>query len=127
MIAKAVLTAAYKQHPKPINSNPDYPCNNRVYHLGPAAYAPVLATLLPIGGIIGGVGGGWLADKLAKTGHRVWITAGASALAAPFLLKSVTAEVCIGYTAMGGCSSGSCNWGAPAYTMHPCTSRLNTQ
>eukprot|EP00798_Chlamydomonas_sp_ICE-L_P018172 gene18172-24604_t len=64
----------------------------RVYHIDSSVYAPVLAMVLPIGGIVGGVGGGWLADKLAKRGKRVWVTAGASLLASPFLLWSLTAE-----------------------------------
>ena len=34
----------------------------RVYELGPETYAPALAIILPIGGILGGVGGGLLAD-----------------------------------------------------------------
>ena len=34
----------------------------RVYDLGPETYAPALAIILPIGGILGGVGGGLLAD-----------------------------------------------------------------
>ena len=34
----------------------------RVYELGPETYAPALAVILPIGGILGGVGGGLLAD-----------------------------------------------------------------
>lgn len=42
----------------------------RVYHLEPSVYASTLAAVLPIGGIIGGVGGGWLADKLLPLGLR---------------------------------------------------------
>ena len=42
----------------------------RVYHLEPSVYASMLAAVLPIGGIIGGVGGGWLADKLVPLGLR---------------------------------------------------------
>lgn len=66
----------------------------RVYHLDPAVYAPTLAAVLPIGGIIGGVGGGWAADRLAQAipGGRAYVTAGASALAAPFLLWSLMAD-----------------------------------
>ena len=49
----------------------------RVYELAPDVYAPALATILPIGGIVGGVGGGLLADWLSKIGGRAWLTAGA--------------------------------------------------
>lgn len=56
-----------------------------------AFYAPILAVLLPVGGIVGGVGGGFLADALAKKGLRFWITAGATMAAAPFLLVSCLA------------------------------------
>ncbi len=49
----------------------------RVFHLGPETYAPMLACIIPIGGIIGGVGGGLLGDKLSRTGGRYWLTAGA--------------------------------------------------
>ena len=52
----------------------------RVYDLTPDVYAPALATILPIGGIVGGVGGGLLADWLSKIGGRSWLTAGASVL-----------------------------------------------
>ena len=63
----------------------------RVFHLEPSTYASTLATILPIGGIIGGVGGGYLADQLGQKGHRVWVTAGSCMAAAPFLLLSCTA------------------------------------
>ena len=38
----------------------------RIHHLEPSQYAPVLAAVLPLGGIVGGVGGGWLADFVAR-------------------------------------------------------------
>ena len=44
----------------------------RVYHLQPSVYAATLAAVLPIGGIIGGVGGGWAADRLGPLGLR-WV------------------------------------------------------
>jgi hypothetical protein len=34
--------------------------------MDPSQYAPVMAVILPVGGIIGGVGGGWVADQVAK-------------------------------------------------------------
>ena len=48
----------------------------RVFHLTPETYAPMLACIIPIGGIVGGVGGGLLGDKLSKSGGRFWLTAG---------------------------------------------------
>ncbi|KXZ54010.1 hypothetical protein GPECTOR_5g121 [Gonium pectorale] len=63
----------------------------RVYGLESSAYAPVLATLLPIAGILGGVGGGFLADRLSRTGRRWWVTAGATCAAAPCLALSCLA------------------------------------
>ena len=50
----------------------------RVFDVGPDQYAPALAALLPIGGIIGGVGGGLLADKLSRLGATSWLTSGAA-------------------------------------------------
>lgn len=48
----------------------------KVYDLEPSVFSPALATILPISGIIGGVGGGRAADLLARFGGRAWITAG---------------------------------------------------
>lgn len=53
----------------------------RVYDVGPETYAPALAVLLPVGGIIGGVGGGLLADRLGKQGKQALLTCGARACA----------------------------------------------
>ena len=52
----------------------------RVFDVGPDQYAPALACLLPIGGIVGGVGGGLLADKLSRLGATSWLTSGAARL-----------------------------------------------
>jgi hypothetical protein len=49
---------------------------SRVYEVGPDVYAPALAAILPIGGIIGGVGGGLAGDWLSRRGGRQWLTAG---------------------------------------------------
>lgn len=49
---------------------------SRVYELGPDVYAPALAAVLPIGGIIGGVGGGLAGDWLSRRGGRQWLTSG---------------------------------------------------
>lgn len=63
----------------------------RIHHLEPSQYAPVLAAVLPLGGIVGGVGGGWLADFVARgevkrdpveTGTAAVAAAGAAAGAA---------------------------------------------
>eukprot|EP00884_Botryococcus_braunii_P015632 jgi/Botrbrau1/2752/Bobra.0164s0031.2 len=48
----------------------------KVYDLEPSVFSPALAAILPISGIIGGVGGGRAADMLARIGGRAWITAG---------------------------------------------------
>ena len=48
----------------------------RVYEIGPDVYAPLLATVIPIGGIIGGVGAGLVGDWLTQIGGRAWLTAG---------------------------------------------------
>lgn len=49
----------------------------RVYGLDSGVYAPMLAVILPVGGILGGVGGGLIADYLSVVGGRYWLTAGA--------------------------------------------------
>lgn len=48
----------------------------RVFGIGPDIYAPMLAAIIPIGGIIGGVGSGLMGDWLSRTGNRHWLTAG---------------------------------------------------
>jgi hypothetical protein len=66
----------------------------RVYHLPASSYAPVLAVVLPLGGVIGGVGGGLLSDWLSARGgarRRRWVTSGASLLAAPLIAASLLA------------------------------------
>eukprot|EP00775_Hariotina_reticulata_P006751 gene6751-6971_t len=47
---------------------------------------------LAVGGIVGGVGGGLIADWLSIVGGRYWLTAGASMLAAPFIAQSLLAD-----------------------------------
>ena len=39
-------------------------------------YAPLLAAIIPVGGIIGGVGGGLAGDWLSRRGGRAWLTVG---------------------------------------------------
>lgn len=90
----------------------------RVYHLDSSYYAPILAILLPVGGIIGGVGGGSLADKLAKKGQRAWVTGGATMLAAPFLLISCLAPTpTMSFAALLVGFALSEAWRAPAAVM----------
>lgn len=63
----------------------------RVYELTPETYAPLLATVIPVGGIIGGVGAGLLGDWLQRIGGRGWITIGANMVAAPMIGFSLLA------------------------------------
>jgi len=63
----------------------------RGYDLEVGEYAPILATLLPLAGIVGGVGGGMLADRLTPFDKRGWITCGATLVSAPFIWGSVVA------------------------------------
>lgn len=71
----------------------------RVFGLGPDIYAPMLAAIIPIGGIIGGVGSGLMGDWLSRTGNRHWLTSGvcllsfinpSSTLAALFMFRAVS-------------------------------------
>jgi len=48
----------------------------RTFGIGPDVYAPMLAAIIPIGGIIGGVGSGLMGDWLSRTGNRHWLTSG---------------------------------------------------
>jgi hypothetical protein len=52
----------------------------RVFGLDSGVYAPMLAVILPVGGILGGVGGGLIADYLSVVGGRYWLTAGGRAV-----------------------------------------------
>ncbi|GLI62489.1 hypothetical protein VaNZ11_005121 [Volvox africanus] len=90
----------------------------RVYGLESSAYAPVLAALLPIGGILGGVGGGYLADRLSRCGRRVWVTAGATCVAAPCLAVSCLAPTPeLSYAALLVGFALSEMWRAPSAVM----------
>lgn len=48
----------------------------RVFNLKPEMYAPLLAVVIPVGGVIGGVGGGLAGDWLSRKGSRWWLTSG---------------------------------------------------
>ena len=63
----------------------------RVYGLQPDTYAPLLAVVIPVGGILGGVGAGVLGDWLSRIGARGWLTAGACLGAAPLIAASLLA------------------------------------
>lgn len=63
----------------------------RVYEISPDIYAPLLAVVIPVGGLVGGVGAGILGDWLNRIGGRGWITAGANIAAAPFIALSILA------------------------------------
>ena len=63
----------------------------RVYDLQPDTYAPMLAVIIPVGGVIGGVGAGVFGDWLNRIGARGWLTAGSAVLAAPIIAVSLLA------------------------------------
>jgi predicted MFS family arabinose efflux permease len=63
----------------------------RVYGLTPETYAPLLAVVIPVGGIVGGVGAGLFGDWLNRIGARGWITSGACMAAAPLIATSLLA------------------------------------
>ena len=65
---------------------------DRVYDIGPEVYAPLLACVIPVGGIIGGVGGGLVADRLGTGWGRAWLTSAANLAAAPVLALSIMAD-----------------------------------
>jgi len=90
----------------------------RVYGLTTDQYAPVLATVLPVAGILGGVGGGILADKLSVVGKRGYVTVAASLFAAPFIWASVMADNSTeSFAALGVGFALSESWRAPAAVM----------
>ncbi|PSC72601.1 MFS transporter [Micractinium conductrix] len=63
----------------------------RVYELPPSTYAPLLAVVIPVGGIIGGVGAGVFGDWLNRIGARGLLTAGSCIAAAPLIAVSLLA------------------------------------
>ncbi|KAL4458009.1 hypothetical protein ABPG75_012874 [Micractinium tetrahymenae] len=90
----------------------------RVYELQPSTYAPLLAVVIPVGGIIGGVGAGVFGDWLNRIGARGWLTAGSCIAAAPLIAVSLLvpdykqsfAALLVGF-ALSEC------WRAPAAVM----------
>jgi len=63
----------------------------RVYDLPSSVYAPILAAAIPVSGVIGGVGGGLLGDRMSRAGTRKYLTAGATVAAGPVLAASFLA------------------------------------
>jgi len=61
----------------------------RVFDLPSSTYAPLLAAIIPAAGILGGVGGGMLGDRLARVNRRAIVTAGCTCLAGPALAASL--------------------------------------
>jgi len=66
----------------------------RVFGLEASAYSPALALILPLGGVLGGLGGSIAVDRLTALGltrYRRYLLAGASLLAAPAMAASLLA------------------------------------
>ena len=63
-------------------------------HYTPAVYNPLLAFIIPVSGVLGGLGGGWLCDRLAvshpRSGRR-WLLAVSTAGAGPLIAASLLA------------------------------------
>lgn len=51
----------------------------------------MLAAAIPIGGILGGVGGGLVADRLGNGWGQAWLTSAANLASAPVLAMSLLA------------------------------------
>lgn len=64
----------------------------RVFNLPSEQYALILAAIIPIGGVFGGVGGGLASDWLSKTGNRFLLTFGASMISAPLIYWSLQSD-----------------------------------
>jgi len=63
----------------------------RIYEIPSSVYAPLLAAIIPISGIIGGVGGGLVADWLSQRNARYLLTFGATLLGSPLIFMSFQA------------------------------------
>lgn len=66
----------------------------RTFALSPQEYDPLLAFVIPIAGVTGGLGGGWICDKLqlrSPQGQR-WFISAMTVLAGPLLAASLLAE-----------------------------------
>ena len=60
----------------------------RVFNIQSDIYAPILATVIPISGTLGGVGGSLLSDWLTERNARYLLTSGATLLGAPLMFMS---------------------------------------
>eukprot|EP01023_Acetabularia_acetabulum_P006178 TRINITY_DN1257_c0_g2_i2.p2 TRINITY_DN1257_c0_g2~~TRINITY_DN1257_c0_g2_i2.p2 ORF type:complete len:244 (-),score=30.80 TRINITY_DN1257_c0_g2_i2:305-1036(-) len=90
----------------------------RAFDLSADVYAPLLAFVIPLGGIVGGVGGGLIADKLSIYGKRYYLTVGAMLLAVPFITMSFLTDsyqLSFFYLLLGFALSEA--WRAPAAIM----------
>lgn len=65
------------------------PFYQRVYDVGPEVYAPMLAVVIPVAGLLGGVGTGLAGDWLQRRGLGSLLTVGANLAAAPVLAASM--------------------------------------
>lgn len=80
----------------------------RVFNIPSNVYAPFLAAIIPFGGIVGGVGGGLIADWLTKRKARYLLTVGATCLGAPLIFMSFEAptyQLSFMYLIFGFCFS----------------------
>ena len=63
----------------------------RVYGISSTVYAPLLAAIIPISGIVGGVGGSLLSDWLTQRNARFILTSGGTFLGSPLIFMSFQA------------------------------------
>jgi len=66
----------------------------RVFELTPQEYDPLLALVIPIAGITGGLGGGYICDRLQSRGPegQRWFISVMTMLAGPLLAASLLAD-----------------------------------
>ena len=66
----------------------------RVFDLTPAEYDPLLALIIPLAGVTGGLGGGWICDRLQAHGPRGqrWFISLMTIAAGPLLAASILAD-----------------------------------
>jgi MFS family permease len=101
----------------------------RVYELQPGTYAPLLAVVIPVGGLVGGVGAGVTGDWLSRIGARGWLTAGSCVAAAPLIALSLLvpdykqsfAALLVGFALRcGSCPAGAvAGAGGPGWVPRP--------
>ena len=66
----------------------------RVFSLTPQEYDPLLAMVIPIAGVTGGLGGGWICDRLQSRGPngQRWFISIMTIAAGPLLAASLLAD-----------------------------------